>query len=507
MALSSQKLKWLCAAVTAVLFLIPALAAAQKPVVRVILFHSPQCPYCREVIEDVLPPIQEKYADQLEIILYDLTVPEEYSVFAALHERYPDLPGSIPQLYIDQYYLLGSADIRSALPELIEECLAKGGCDWPFTVLPEADVGSTSALDTANSVYLAYCFDPTCLDCDRVSYDLDYLQAQYPNLIVRKFNIRDDAALIEAMCEHYNVPSEDRLLAPAIFVGENYLRPDEIDLSVLRSVIEGAGVAETSSAPWESLDTRSLESATERLVERFRGFNVLAIIFAGLIDGVNPCAFTTIIFFVSYLALIGRERRDILLVGAAFTTAVFMTYLALGLGLSAIVEQISAIGVIGRLIYSVTALLCFGLAALSLWDYIKIRQGRMSEMTLQLPKYLKRRIHETIRTRSRTRGFLAAAFVAGILVSVFELACTGQVYLPTIVFMASLDETRLSAILNLLVYNLMFVLPLMIVFAVTYLGIGSQRLTTLFRANAGAVKLLTSLLFGGFTVYILVTLL
>jgi hypothetical protein len=167
----------------------------------------------------------------------------------------------------------------------------------------------------------------------------------------------------------------------------------------------------------------------------------------------------------------------------------------------------SVIGSIGRLVYGVTALMCFVLAVLSLWDYFRIRQGRMNEMTLQLPKLLKKRIHETIRTHSRMRGYVAAAFIAGVLVSAFELACTGQVYLPTIVFMVGLETTRLSAIFNLLLYNLMFVLPLAAVFIVTYLGTSSQRLTAVFQSNAGAVKLLTASLFGVFAAFILASLL
>jgi hypothetical protein len=109
---------------------------------------------------------------------------------------------------------------------------------------------------------------------------------------------------------------------------------------------------------------------------------------------------------------------------------------------------------------------------------------------------LKKRIHETIRTHSRMSGYVAAAFGAGVLVSVFELACTGQVYLPTIVFMTSVAEMRLSAIAYLVLYNALFVVPLIIVFGVTYFGASSQRLTAVFQANAGVVKLFTAALFG-----------
>jgi cytochrome c biogenesis protein CcdA len=324
---------------------------------------------------------------------------------------------------------------------------------------------------------------------------LNYLKTQYSNLVVEEFNIRDDAAIIEAMCERYGVPPEERLKAPAIFIGGDYLTAENISLPRLTALIEDAG--ETGSAPpWEGLDAERVGSAAAMITERFRELNVLAVAAAGLLDGINPCAFTTIIFFVSYLALVGRGKQDVLFVGAAFTLAVFLTYLAMGLGLSAVVERIGSIAIIGRVIYGGTALVCIALAILSLWDYVKIRRGQMTEILLQLPSVLKKRIHETIRTHSRMHGYVAAAFGAGIMVSVFELACTGQMYLPTIIFMTSVPAMRPSAIAYLILYNALFVVPLIAVFGVTYFGVSSRRLTAVFQANAGPVKLFTAALFG-----------
>jgi hypothetical protein len=66
------------------------------------------------------------------------------------------------------------------------------------------------------------------------------------------------------------------------------------------------------------------------LIERIAWPAVLA---AGLLDGVNPCAFVTVIFLLSYLSLLKYRRRDAMLVGAAFTAAMFATYLYLLIGL------------------------------------------------------------------------------------------------------------------------------------------------------------------------------
>jgi cytochrome c biogenesis protein CcdA len=58
----------------------------------------------------------------------------------------------------------------------------------------------------------------------------------------------------------------------------------------------------------------------------------LAVVLAGLVDGLNPCAFATIIFFVSYLSLSGKKGKEILITGASFTVGVFIAYLLVVLG-------------------------------------------------------------------------------------------------------------------------------------------------------------------------------
>ena len=80
-------------------------------------------------------------------------------------------------------------------------------------------------------------------------------------------------------------------------------------------------------------------------------------------------------------------------------------------------------------------------------------------MTLALPKSVKARIHRVIRAGLRTRNLLIGSITVGFLVSVLESLCTGQVYLPTILFVTRLPDLRTRAIGFLLLYNVMFILP------------------------------------------------
>ena len=227
---------------------------------------------------------------------------------------------------------------------------------------------------------------------------------------------------------------------------------------------------------------------------------------AGLIDGLNPCAFATLVFFVSYLTFTGRKGREILFVGISFTLGVFITYLLVGVGLLKVIQSLSFFNALGRWVYLITALLCLMLAVLTFRDFFRARKGQASEMTLKLPMTLRRRINKVIREGAQVRAFVAMAFVTGFLVSLIELACTGQVYVPTIVYVLSQPELAAQAFLYLVIYCLAFILPLVVVFALSYFGTTSEQLGQFVNRHTATIKLVTGAVFLGLGLWMTYTL-
>jgi cytochrome c biogenesis protein CcdA len=344
-------------------------------------------------------------------------------------------------------------------------------------------------------VQIAYFFEQGCQECDRAWYDLAHLLGRVANLTLRVYDIAepDNKILHEAMSEHYHVPEQKHLSTPALFVGDHYFLGDEITLQQVEAAYR-EHAAQGSPAPWE-LVAGETEGARTRIVDRFRAFGPYTVIAAGLIDGLNPCAFATIVLFVSYLAISGRKGREILSVGTAFTLGVFLAYLLVGLGLWRLLQSLDFLASLGRWVYLITALLCLFLAIFSLLDYRKARRGELEEMTLSLPHSLRLRINRVIRQTRRARAYVWAAFITGLAVSIIELACTGQVYFPTIIFVMGVPELRVRAVLYLLLYNLMFILPLVVVFILAFRGSTSRQLTHFLHAHAATVKLAMSGLF------------
>jgi uncharacterized membrane protein/thiol-disulfide isomerase/thioredoxin len=121
-------------------------ASANEPVVHAVMFWSSTCPHCHYVLEEVLPPLQQKYGAQLDILLIEVKAQEDWERLlqtAAAFDLPPEYVG-VPFLIIGDRVLIGSDQIPAELPELIEQHLADGGVDYP-TAPALADILPTSA--------------------------------------------------------------------------------------------------------------------------------------------------------------------------------------------------------------------------------------------------------------------------------------------------------------------------------------------------------------------------
>ncbi len=381
--------------------------SAQEPVAHVLFFHSPDCAHCENVAQEVLPVLQEKYGSQLRIDYLDISDPTVYKTLLSLeetHEVSPEQAG-IPEVFIGQHILIGEVIIRETLDGLIEEYLAAGGVEsvLRFEGTPAATPASPGPTSVAEEsrppIHLAYLHQAGCLECDRVQYDLRFLRDRYPQLTIASFDVRQEAALAEWLGDKAGLPQEKRLTAPAVFVGDHALVGEDLNATALEALV-ARYTTSGAIATWEDWPAKESAGASG-IAERFRSFGPMTVVAAGLIDGVNPCAFATIIVFVSYLALMGRKGREILSVGAAFTMGVFLAYLAVGVGLYKVLEALPIISVLGRWLYGLTALLCLVLASASLYDYFQARGGRPEDMRLKLPQRLRQRVNKVIRQRAK----------------------------------------------------------------------------------------------------------
>jgi len=142
----------------------------------------------------------------------------------------------------------------------------------------------------------------------------------------------------------------------------------------------------------------------------------------------------------------------------------------------------------------------FGLlAVLALQSFIDAwryrRTGKADAVSLKLPLSIKRHINRLIRTGMGGHRLVAGAAATGCLVTGLESVCTGQVYVPTLVLIIKSGSQSTGAIALLLLYNALFVAPLVVILILTFRGLETKRLLRWSRHNVTASKIALGALF------------
>ncbi len=470
------------------------------------IFYSYDCDHCELILNGELKELLHEFDPEYRY--YEVTNKKNMDILYELERVIDRAAEDFPEVIIgaELYYgeelgsdefieYVGSYPITSPKLQVI---LDRGTFTKdPFWTKPS----DTAASDTTIAkMYMAYFYAKGCSHCRKTDKMLEVMKQTYP-LEVDYFELPEHILLFEAMEERFEIPEKNRLGYPKIFIRDRVFFEDEVEPGPISEFIEALT---TEATPWwRDIDTQ--KDAKRNILTRFGKFRLSAVIIGGLIDGINPCAFTTILFFISFLTLIKRTKKEVLITGISFCTAIFLSYLLIGIGLVAVLRSLNFIEALSKILYLVMGIIVLVFAVLSFFDYFKFKAGKSGEAILQLPDYLKKKAHSIIRKGKSAKNIWISAFITGILISLVEFACTGQVYLPTITFVMKVPELRVRAFLFLVIYNLFFILPLIVVFLLTYLGFSSQTFNNTYKKLGPSVKVITGVFFlilGGMLIYL-----
>ena len=232
------------------------------------------------------------------------------------------------------------------------------------------------------------------------------------------------------------------------------------------------------------------------LSKRAEKMTFAAVLIAGLIDCFNPCAFSTLVLFMSLLAVSKIGGRKLLAVGAVYCMSAFLTYTALGFGLFHCIKALSAFHKVQAGFNLSMAAILVVLATLSFRDAWKYYHGRHPEdISIQLPGRLKTLIHSAMKSGLKFHHLILGAAAVGVLVTLIESVCTGQVYIPTLTLLAKESAETFKWVSLILLYNVMFTIPLLLLFIAAYFGTGTPKLLEWSKRNVVPSKILMGLLF------------
>lgn len=192
------------------------------------------------------------------------------------------------------------------------------------------------------------------------------------------------------------------------------------------------------------------------------------VVITGFLDGIHPCAIAILIFFIAFLIGMQKTLKNIFLLGLVYIFVIYLTYLAVGVGL-------------------LSGLVLFGqhhfFAILGSWLLIVMGTIHLKDfffpnlpIHLRMPKVSSEKIKPRLE-KATLPGIIAAAFLVGLC----SIPCSGGIYAAITALLAS-QNTYLAGFLYLLLYNLMFVTPLLILLSLSANPLTLAKLTE-FRQN------------------------
>jgi len=192
-------------------------------------------------------------------------------------------------------------------------------------------------------------------------------------------------------------------------------------------------------------------------------FTLGRITLLALADSVNPCAIAVLtMILVSILIANPKNKKKVLLSGLFFSLAVFLGYLFYGTILTQFFKAFSeALRNNSGYIYNGLAILAMLIGALNIKDFFRYKPGSLAT---EMPIFLRPKVKKLIKNITSPTG----AFIIGFIVTLFLLPCTIGPYIIASGLISELGFAK--AILWLIYYNAIFILPMIAITLIVYFG-------------------------------------
>ncbi len=368
-----------------------------------------------------------------------------------------------------------------------EDCsIAKETCEVHYEDSTEASEVQNFMAESPDAICIIYFYSTGCSKCAKLKPFIENLEKKYKNKIhINKLEIShniENYKLYNQYCGIQNIPLESRGV-PMVAINDKFF----IGLSQVKENLEDeikkllkSGVHSCPLPGAMSCHPATVEPGDVEPVASTKKITLPLVIGAGLIDGINPCAFAVLIFLITFLLEISSTKKRMVKAGIVYIIAVYITYLLAGLGL---LTAIQVSGISRTMIYIAAGFAIFA-GIINVKDYFWYGKG----FSLEIPKSKKEIIEKWTR-----KANVPAAIVLGFLVSMFELPCTGGVYLAILAMLAD-TVTKTQAFLYLILYNIMFVLPLLIILSLVTFGMKAEHIENWRKAKRNWMRLVMGLL-------------
>ena len=344
----------------------------------------------------------------------------------------------------------------------------------------------------ADDYDVVYFGSKLCSGCQEVEASgvFDELEAQ--GLNVKKYILEDDSSYTGIFRNYqytYGVKDSEKAV-PILFVGDTFVNGVE-NIKKMTFNEEIKTLAQTPMLPIEEAPAG--------------GIQIVYLMLLGLLDGINPCAIAMLIIFISLLGF-SKEKKVLLKVSITFMAAIFISYFLFGTILFRFLSVFAHLGFLVTVVPYVILGISVVLFLLNFYDYLVTRKQQYDKVKNQLPKGIQRFNRNLMKkfTDAMEKDSIymyVITFVLGLIISVTEFLCTGQAYLTAILHLIHFSDHVMRGILLLFMYNILFILPLIIITVIAVKTKSVMGVTVFMREKLHIVKLINAIVFLAIGIY------
>lgn len=214
------------------------------------------------------------------------------------------------------------------------------------------------------------------------------------------------------------------------------------------------------------------------------------IVSTGFLDGINPCAFAVLLFFIVFLYTIHKTKANVWKMGVTYISAIFLAYFVIGIGLMKAFIFTGA----PHLMAKISAYLVITLGLVHLYNFSFPKK----KINLGIPKFTKEYL-----TKWMHRATIPATFIVGFLVGLCTFPCSGGMYVAVIGLLAA-KSTYMQGMAYLVIYNIFFVMPLVIMLLFASSKKATERISRWERSESRIIKLISGLVMIALGIIILI---
>ncbi|MDD4049745.1 MAG: glutaredoxin domain-containing protein [Candidatus ainarchaeum sp.] len=361
---------------------------------------------------------------------------------------------------------------------------------------------SISALD--NNLDINVFVSNTCPHCAELKEFLKSIENNYDYLNLNFYEVSssENQELFYNLTQAHGFQPQ---AVPTTFIGDQYFVGYSSQMnSEIINLIEDAKI--------EAIDVNENtdnNSSQETIESSSQTFNIpligkvdssavslpLLTIILGFLDGFNPCAFFVLLFLLSMLVY-AKNKKRMLIIGLTFiffSGLIYFLFMSAWLNFFKVTQNISIVTTIAGIIALVIAII-------NIKDFFAFKKGVTLSVSDDHRKNLIERMRNLLKAESMT-SMMIGTIVLAITANIYELLCTAGFPMVFTKILVLNQLSNVSYYSYLLFYNLMYVLPLLVIVLIFTYTLGARKLS---QSQGEALKLLSGMMMlslGGMLVF------